>query len=188
MTGLKCRISFNSIFAKPHLLRLLLMLGEKQMMNLVKVKGVFFKKCKSKGADPNNQLLHNEAGRPCVLILKLKYKGKKRNFVVPLKSNITPNTDKNTYFALPPNSRTKPGNFHGIYYVKLFPITKKYIQPYLYKGDAYLTGIKEIIDNNTNEIIKACQDYLCQYENGECNSYTPDVDAIINVLDEEMNK
>lgn len=93
-------------------------------MNLVKVKDTFFKECKSQGADPYNQLLHNEAGRPCVLVVKLKYKGVKRNFVVPLKSNITANTDKTTYFALPPNSKTKSGNFHGVYYIKLFPIEK----------------------------------------------------------------
>ena len=41
-------------------------------MNLVKVKDTFFKECKSQGADPYNQLLHNEAGRPCVLVVKLK--------------------------------------------------------------------------------------------------------------------
>lgn len=154
-------------------------------MNLVKVKSNFFKKCKLNGADPNNQLLHNEAGRPCVLIVKLMYKGKKRNFVVPLKSNITPNTDKNTFFALPPNSRTKTGNFHGIYYIKLFPIAKKYIHPYLYKGDEYLEGIAAIIDDNDSTIIKACQDYLDEYAKGNCNAYTPDIDAIIKVLDEE---
>lgn len=157
-------------------------------MNLVKVKGNFFKKCKKNGADKNNQLLHNEAGRPCVLIMKLKYNGQKRNFIVPLKSNITPNTDKNTLFALPPNSRTKPGNFHGIYYVKLFPISKKYVQSYLYKGDEFLTKVVEIIDNNDNAIIKACQDYLDEYEKGNRNAYTPDIDAIIKVLNEEQNK
>lgn len=46
-------------------------------MNLVKIDDQFFAMCKNAGADPNNQLLHNEAGRPCVLILKLKYKGQK---------------------------------------------------------------------------------------------------------------
>ena len=117
--------------------------------------------------------------------MKLKYNGQKRSFIVPLKSNITPNTDKNTFFALPPNSRTKPGNFHGIYYVKLFPITKKYVQPYLYKGDEFLTRIVDIIDNNSGTIIKACQDYLDEYANGNRNAYTPDIDAIIKILDGE---
>ena len=154
-------------------------------MNLVKVKDTFFKKCKTQGADKNNQLLHNEAGRPCVLIVKLKYKGQKRSFIVPLKSNIASNTDRNTFFALPPNSRTKPGNFHGIYYVKLFPIAKKYVQPYLYKNNDYLTKIANIIVDNDNMIIKACQDYLDQYMNGNRNAYTPDIDAILEVLDRE---
>lgn len=173
--------------AKPRF-EAFVVIGGGQKMNLVKVKSNFFKKCKNNGADKNNQLLHNEAGRPCVLIMKLRYNGQKRNFIVPLKSNITPNTDKNTFFALPPNSRTKPGNFHGIYYVKLFPITKKYVQPYLYKGDDFLTGIVNIIDNNDNTIIKACQDYLDEYEKGNRNAYTPDIDAIIKVLNEEQNK
>ena len=187
MTGLKCRISFKSIFRQSLILRLLLLLEVWQKMNLVKVKGNFFKKCKSRGADPNNQLLHNEAGRPCVLIVKLRYKGQKRSFIVPLKSNITPNTDKNTFFALPPNSRTKPGNFHGIYYVKLFPITKKYVQPYLYEGDTFLTKVVNIIDTNDDTIIKACQDYLNEYIKGNRNAYTPDIDAIIELLDNEEN-
>lgn len=188
MTGLKCRISFKSMFQQSLVLRLLLLLEVWQKMNLVKVKWNFFKKCKKNGADKNNQLLHNEAGRPCVLIMKLKYKDKKRNFIVPLKSNITPNTDKNTFFALPPNSRTKPGNFHGIYYIKLFPIIKKYVQPYLYKGDEFLTKVVDIIETNDDIIIKACQDYLDEYANGKRNAYTPDIDAIIKILDEEENE
>lgn len=156
-------------------------------MNLVKVKSKFFKKCKNKGADHNNQLLHNEAGRPCVLIVKLNYKGQKRDFVVPLKSNITPNTDKHTFFPLPPNSRTNPGNYHGIYYVKLFPISKRYILPYLYENDKFLTGVMNIIENNEHTIIKACQEYLDEYVLGNSNAYTPDIDAIIKILDEENN-
>lgn len=153
-----------------------------QTMNLVKVERNFFTMCKDNGADFNNQLLHNEAGRPCVLIIKLKYKGENRDFVVPMKSNITPTTDKNTYFALPPNKRTRPGNFHGIYYVKLFPISKEYIKPYLYDGDAYLCGVKDIIDSNEKTIIDACQNYLNEYEKGNINAYTPDIDSIIGLL------
>lgn len=165
---------------------LLLYLGGRKM-NLVKVKGSFYKKCKSQGADINNQLLNNEAGRPCVLIVKLKYRGKKRDFVVPLKSNITSNTDRNTFFALPPNSRTKAGNFHGVYYVKMFPVAKIFIQRYLYEDNAFLVGVKRILDANEKEIVTACQDYLNQYEAGNRNAYTPDIDAIINVLDNEVS-
>ncbi|MGN1157481.1 MAG: hypothetical protein ACI4TK_14995 [Agathobacter sp.] len=151
-------------------------------MKLVKVTYDFFKMCKDAGADPNNQLLHNEAGRPCVLLLKLKYKGQNIDFVVPMKSNITPGTDKTTYFPLPPNKRTQPGNFHGIFYIKLFPINKKYIRSYLYKDDPYLCLVKTKIDENEKIIINACQEYLDAYANGDVNAYTPDIDAIINLL------
>lgn len=150
-------------------------------MNLVKVHKDFFAACKNAGADPDNQLLYNEAGRPCVLLIRLKYKEKNRDFVVPLKSNIVPNTDNKTFFALPPNSRTRLGNYHGIYYVKLFPIDRKYIQPYLTEGNTYMQGIKTIIDNpiNEREIIDACQNYLIEYENEKKNYYTPNIDLII---------
>lgn len=176
MTGIKCRISFNSSSPLG-----LFFLGD--IMDLVKVQKRFFDKCKEAGVDPNNQLLHNEAGRPCVLIVKLKYKGKKRNFVVPMKSTITPETDKNTYFALPPNNRTRAGNFHGVFYIKLFPINKQYIHPYLINKNEYLVKIKGMIDDSTKEIIAACQNYLDEYEKRSRNYYTPDIDAILNILD-----
>ncbi len=52
-------------------------------------------------------MLFNKSGRPCVLIVKLKYKGEKHQFVVPLRSNIPANVPKDQYFSLPRNSTTK---------------------------------------------------------------------------------
>lgn len=68
---------------------------------------------------------------PSVLIVRLKYKGNFHKFVVPLRSNISPTTPKNQYMSLPPNSKTKPHHSHGIHYIKIFPITDKYVQSYL---------------------------------------------------------
>ena len=99
-----------------------------------------------------------------------------------MKSNITPLTDRTTYFALPPNNRTKSGNFHGISYIKLFPINKKYVKPYFYNNNKYLCGVKAIIDSHEKEIINACQRYLNEYENGNKNAFTTDIDAIIEQL------
>ena len=152
-------------------------------MDLVKVQSRFFNICTRAGADPHNQLLHNESGRPCVLIIKLKYRGKLRDFVVPLKSNITSNTDCNDFFALPPNKKTRPGNYHGVYDVKLFPVHRRYLQPYLIEGDKYLEGVKQIIDNNERSIIEACQKYLNEYEAGNRNYYTPEIDLIIEQIE-----
>lgn len=175
MTGFKGRISSDCNSPKG------LFLWEKTM-KLVKVQKTFFERCKSLGADPNNQLLHNESGRPCVLIMKLNYKGEDRDFVVPIKSNILPRTDKTTFFALPPNRRTRTGNYHGIFYIKLFPISRIYIQPYLIEGNTYMQNIQKIIDKPENEkkIIDSCQNYLMEYEMGNKNNYTPDLDLIIN--------
>lgn len=47
-------------------------------MELVKVTTEFYEDCARYGANENNQLLQSEAGRPCVLILSLKYRGKRR--------------------------------------------------------------------------------------------------------------
>ena len=44
--------------------------------------------------------------------------------------------------------------------------------------------IKSIIGNRANErtIIKACQDYLIDYENGKRSSFTPEIDLILEQL------
>ena len=156
-------------------------------MQLVKVTPKFFEVCEKCGANKNKQLLESEAGRPCVLILSLKYHGKKRKFVVPIKSNIKSSEDKKNYFPLPPNNRTKPGCRHGVFYIKLFPVSSKYINPYYYNNNTFLVGIKKIIDDNAKEIVTSCQRYLERYENGDGTTFTPDINKIIDVLDNEKS-
>ena len=155
-------------------------------MQLVKITSDFFALCEKYGANENRQLLVSEAGRPCVLVLSLKYQGKKRKFIVPIKSNIKASEDRKNYFPLPPNNRTKPGFHHGIFYIKLFPIIDKYINPYYYDKNEFLLGVKKHIDDNEKEIITACQHYLDNYEKGNRNLYTPDIDKIIELLDKEI--
>jgi hypothetical protein len=71
-------------------------------MKLVKVNNEFYKKCMNKGT--TEELMFNEQGRPCVLIVRLKYKNKKREFIVPLRSNISASAPEWQYFSLPPNN------------------------------------------------------------------------------------
>lgn len=149
-------------------------------MKLVKISDAFFKECKKHHV--HKELLYNEDGRPSVLIVKLKYKDKYHKFVVPLRSNISPTTPKKQYMSLPPNSKTKPHHSHGIHYIKLFPITDKYVQSYLI-SDPFDIMIKQIIDDNEKDIIRACQDYLTQCENGNKHFMTPDIDGIIEMLE-----
>lgn len=151
-------------------------------MRLVKISNEFFKECKKNNVD--NELLFNEDGRPSVLIMKLKYKGQKHKFVVPLRSNISPKTPKNQYFSLPPNSKTKPSHSHGIHYIKLFPIKDKYVQTYLI-SNTYDKLVKKKIDEKESEIIKSCQEYLEQCEKGKKHYMTPDIDGIIDMLSKD---
>ena len=80
------------------------------------------------------------------------------------------------------HSKTKPHHSHGIHYIKIFPITDKYVQSYLI-SDPFDLMVKNIIDNNESEIIQACQDYLFECENGNKHFMTPDIDGIIKMLD-----
>lgn len=149
-------------------------------MNLVKVNNQFFLDCISHGTD--KELLFNKNGRPCILIMKLKYKGANQKFAVPLRSNISADVPKEQYFALPPNSATKPGNRHGVHYIKIFPIDNKYLQKYRIENNTYLLQVKSILDRNEKQIISACQEYLTKYEQGLGHCMTPDLDGILSWL------
>ena len=133
------------------------------MIRLVKVKQEFYSLCQEHNVD--EELLFNEAGRPCVLLIRMNYKNNVHDFVVPLRSNISARTPRNQYFALPPNSSTRPQCRHGIHYFKLFPIKREYIDSYIV-NDEYHTRLLEIINRNKRQIIAACQDYLKQCESG----------------------
>lgn len=148
-------------------------------MKQVKVSDDFYQKCKEFNTD--KEIMYNEAGRPCVLILKLDYKGKQQDFVVPMRTNISPTTPADQFFKLPPNKNTRKNHFHGIHYIKLFPITSQYIQPYhLYTS--YDFTVKDIIDRAEPEIIKNCQKYLNECEKGNAHHMTPDIDGILSWL------
>ena len=111
--------------------------------------------------------------------MTLKYKEKRHSFVVPLRSNISNNAPKSHFFKLPPTSRTKSGKYAGISYVKIFPITKKYIDKFVIFPNTHMELVKRIIEQNEKEIVDACQKYLNEYELGLKSSLTPDIDNIL---------
>lgn len=154
--------------------------GEILQMNLVKVSSQFFSDCIAHGTD--KELLFNKSGRPCILIMNLKYKGANHKFAVPLRSNIAANVPKEQYFALPPNSATRSGNRHGVHYIKIFPIDNRYLQKYRIENNTYLLQVKSILEKNEKQIINACQEYLTKYEQGLGHYMTPDIDGILSWL------
>ena len=40
--------------------------------------------------------------------------------------------------------------------------------------------VKSIIDKNEKEIVKNCQNYLYEYEQGKGSSMSPDIDGILS--------
>lgn len=122
--------------------------------------------------------------RPCVLIVKLKYKGHKYDFAVPLRSNLNPSTPKDQFFPLPTRKSTKAGHRHGIHYVKMFPIKKSFVVKYRTDGNAFATLVKETIDKNEKAIIADCQRYLSEYESGNRPMFCTDIDLLIKTIEE----
>lgn len=150
------------------------------MIKLVKVRQEFYDLCKKYSV--HDELLFNENGRPCVLLLQLKYKGKRQDFVVPLRSNLSSSVPKSDCLVLPPNKNTRKHRRHGLHYVKLFPIDKKYIDAYSVQGDEYYSVILSVLAKKEATVINACQAYLCQYEQGNRLYLTPNIDGILSVL------
>lgn len=152
-------------------------------MKLVKVNKDFYDMLRSSRLE--HEIMFNEKGRPCVLLVDMFYKNKKRPFVIPLRSNISPCTPSNQYFSLPPSHNTKTYHHHGVHYIKLFPIKNQYIEKYRIKNDSFYATILRILDANESRIVSECQHYLQQCENGNQHFMTPDLDGIIKMLESD---
>ena len=124
----------------------------------------------------------NKTGRPCVLIVKLKYHGKNQDFAVPLRSNISSGTPEKLFFPLPPRRTTRPCNHHGLHYIKIFPVSKNYLVRYRIEGNPFSCIIQSIIDNNSKQIIQECQNYITDYEHGIRCPFSTNIDLLLSVL------
>lgn len=153
-------------------------------MKLIKVSPSYYQLLYANKLD--GEIVHNELGRPCILILRLKYNGRPHDFAVPLRSNISPKAPPDEFIALPPNSKTKPTFHHGIHIIKMFPIDRTQCQKFLTDGDEFFEMIKGIIQKREPEIIERCQKYLDKYAAGDRHQFSPDIDGIISLL--EKNK
>ena len=116
--------------------------------------------------------------RPCVLIVRLKYKRKNQDFAVPLRSNIK----ASAYFPLPPRPTTTSGNRHGLHYIKMFPVSKQYLVRYRTEGNVFSQMIKSILDKNEKRIVQESQRYLSRYEAGDRPLFSTDIDFLLTQL------
>ena len=147
-------------------------------MKFITVSQKFFDLC---GDDP--EILFRENRRPHLLVLSLKYKGVARRFAIPLRSNIPANAPKEQYFALPPRPSTRPGNRHGLHYIKMFPITKEYQEKFWVGEKSSYVLFQEIISKNEKEIVDACQKYLDDYASGVHSQYSVNIDKALEKLE-----
>ena len=149
-------------------------------MKIISVSDEYLEKC----ANEDCEFMHKR-GRPCLLVLKLLFRGKRRDFAVPFRSNIAPNVPKDQYFALPPRPTTRPKHRHGIHYIKMFPIKKRYQQKFRTEGNVYYEKVQAIIDRNTKSIVGACQAYLERYEREGRPRYAVDIDRLIETMEKD---
>ena len=147
-------------------------------MKFVTVSKRYFDMC---GDDP--ELLFRENRRPHLLVLSLTYKDRVSRFAIPLRSNISATTPKEQYFPLPPRPSTRPGNHHGLHYIKMFPIKKEYQEKFWIGEDSSYILYQDIINRREKEIVEACQKYLDNYANGIRPKYSIDIDKAFERLD-----
>jgi len=134
----------------------------------------------------DKELLFNKNGRrPYLIIIKLKYKNKKHDFAIPLRSNIANYIPKEQYFSLPPRAKTKNNKIHGLHYIKMFPIKKEFLQKFHIDKDNYYKIIINLITRNKKQIVSKAQDYLTEYELGNKNKYSPDIDKMLSIINSQ---
>lgn len=124
--------------------------------------------------------------RPCIVVVRLRFRGKRRDFAVPLRSNIAPQRAQRPILctATPPHDAPRLPPRHPLH-IKMFPITKAYQRRFRTEGSAYYETLQRIIDGNTKRIVSECQAYLDRYEREGMPRFAVDIDRIVGLLEGE---
>lgn len=132
---------------------------KKRKIKIVTIHDSFFKLVKD--TEPELLQIRKEMQRrPCLVLLKIKYKGKNYTFALPMRSNIS---------KLTPNRKS----------TKAFPIDPKYLISYKMDGDFFGEYILAYIEKNIDTIVKEFKNYLLDYEKGQYYKYHVDIDHLI---------
>ena len=70
-----------------------------------------------------------------------------------------------------------------MHYIKMFPVTKKYLVRYRTEGNVFATTIQTVIDKNEKRIVTECQKYLDDYSKGHRLPFSTDIDLLLSILD-----
>lgn len=148
-------------------------------IEIVSIKQDFFDLCNF-----DNELLHNDnSKRPYLIILKLNYKAKKIQFALPFRSNINKFEPKINYYPLPTNTKTRDEHYHGLHFIKMFPVTNDFKLKFNITNNPYFNDVVyKKIEKDFKIIIAMAQNYLNEYEKGNKPLYCVNIDEIIKVL------
>lgn len=127
---------------------------------------------------------NNGNRRPFVIIMRLKYRGKNRDFAIPLRSNIPSHYNNKEYVSLPPRDKTSTNHVHGLHIIKMFPITKQFFLKY-HVSSIQDKMIQAVIDKNFDEIFEKAKSYLNDLENDERHKYGVDIDKMIKIIEQK---
>ena len=136
----------------------------------------------TKYREADKEVLWND-DRPFVVVIKLMYRGRNRIFAVPCRSNIPCYTQTDEYYPLPNRDTTKNGNHHGIHYIKMVPVSKRFYEKYAIDKSEEAKRIVRIINDGEKKIIEDCKRYLHRYESEHPPLYSTDIDKLIQILD-----
>ena len=156
-------------------------------MKINAVRSEFYELCQTVDEEIMIDKETNPELRPCLIIVKLKYKGRKQDFAIPLRSNIKSNTPKEQYMPLPNTAKTRKGNRAGIHYIKMFPIHKMFLIKYNINSRHFAKTYNKIL-NKINQIVSEAQNYLDEYESGVRHMYCTNIDAINNIVNRYVSE
>lgn len=65
----------------------------------------------------------------------------------------------------------------------MFPIERQHQRRFRVEGNAYYETVQRILDENSHDIIAACQKYLTEYETHGRPQFAVDIDRIIELME-----
>ncbi len=143
---------------------------------------VIDKKIAQAMSDIDPEFLYNKQGRPCLLVIRLKYYNRRVDFAIPLRSNIHPAENKKFYFNLPPRSNTMDKHRHGLHYTKMFPIHKCFTKPFYAENNVEYARLTNFIKKNEKTIINQAQTYLNEYKENNKSPYAVNIDLLLEYI------
>lgn len=152
----------------------------KRKIKVVSLKDSFFDLFKDGSDDQILQVKPEHHKRPCLILIKTKYKGRNYTFALPFRSNISKSAPKHTYHPLATNFKTKEKNRHGLHYIKALPVdSTKYFNVYIPGGNFKDEFVLAQVEKELPDIIEEFNIYLRNYEVGVREKFCVDIDNAI---------